>query len=67
MICERISSLTFILSHLRKLDGRYKQKELDEIATAEGEANTFAGAFKTVDARLVLCPQTPFLHSPYRW
>jgi hypothetical protein len=38
----------------------YKQKELRELATAEGEANIVKGAFKTADARLVLHPQTPF-------
>jgi hypothetical protein len=32
--------------------------------TAEGEANIVEGAFKTVNARLVLHPQTPFRAFP---
>lgn len=34
------------------------------LVTAEGEINIFEGAFETVDARLVLHPQTPFRAFP---
>ena len=48
------------LTNRKKVVGR----NLLRIVGAEGEANIVKGAFKTVDARLVLHPQTPFRAFP---